>query len=223
MDPIRPDAPAQPPLAPAAASALGGDAGPRIEQDFEMYLRMLTTQLENQDPLNPLNPEDYAAQLAQFSAVEQQIRTNTLLEAMGEALNLSGLADLAGWVGLEARAAGPVGFDGAPVTLYPVPAGVADSATLIVRDAAGAEIQRLAIPPVAEPVVWAGVAEGGAPLAPGIYSFEVESRARGEVVATSVPESYARVTEMRAGPDGPVAVLAGGVELPASAVRALRG
>ena len=42
----------------------------------------MTAQAKNQDPLNPIDPTDYATQLATFTQVEQQIKANTLLEKM---------------------------------------------------------------------------------------------------------------------------------------------
>ena len=49
-----------------------------ISSDFNTFLRMLTVQMQNQDPLNPIDSADYAVQLATFSGVEQQVRTNQL-------------------------------------------------------------------------------------------------------------------------------------------------
>ena len=44
-----------------------------ISSDFQTFLTMLTTQLQNQDPLNPVESSDFAVQLATFSGVEQQV------------------------------------------------------------------------------------------------------------------------------------------------------
>ena len=41
--------------------------------DFETFLKMLTTQIRNQDPLNPMEGSEFAVQLATFSGVEQQV------------------------------------------------------------------------------------------------------------------------------------------------------
>ena len=57
-----------------------------ISSDFNTFLKMLTTQLKNQDPLNPMDNSEYAVQLATFSGVEQQVKTNTLLESLGAQL-----------------------------------------------------------------------------------------------------------------------------------------
>ena len=54
-----------------------------LASDFDTFLRMLTTQMQNQDPLNPIDSTDYATQLATFSGVEQQVRTNSLLADLG--------------------------------------------------------------------------------------------------------------------------------------------
>lgn len=76
-----------------------------INSDFETFLIMLTTQMQNQDPLNPIDSSDFAVQLATFSSVEQQVKTNDLLTSLGQQFELMGLSQLAGWVGMEARVA----------------------------------------------------------------------------------------------------------------------
>jgi flagellar basal-body rod modification protein FlgD len=57
----------------------------------EDFLRLLVTQLRHQDPLEPLQAQDFASQLAQFTALEQQIQTNELLE---EQIRLRGASAL---------------------------------------------------------------------------------------------------------------------------------
>lgn len=50
----------------------------------EDFLKLLVTQLRHQDPMNPEDPKDFVAQLAQFSALEQQINANSNLESLGK-------------------------------------------------------------------------------------------------------------------------------------------
>jgi flagellar basal-body rod modification protein FlgD len=69
---------------PANTNAMGRDE----------FLKMLVAQLKNQDPLNPMDGKDMAAQLAQFSTVEQLIQMNKTLEA--QANNNNGLIDAIG-------------------------------------------------------------------------------------------------------------------------------
>lgn len=57
-------------------------AGRKLSEDFDTFLTLLTSQLENQDPLEPLSSEQFTQQLVQFSQVEQQIATNDQLESL---------------------------------------------------------------------------------------------------------------------------------------------
>lgn len=193
-----------------------------ISSDFETFLKMLTVQMKNQDPLNPIESSDYAVQLATFSGVEQQVKTNDLLKTLTENLGGAGLAQYGGWVGMEGRAAVPALFDGSPVTVLPKPAAGADSAQLVVRDANGREVQRQAIATDGAPVQWIGVGADGKPLARGTYSFVVESFTDGARTAESAAEIYAPVTEVRSDATGVKIVFAGGGEVSARTVSALR-
>ncbi len=193
-----------------------------ISSDFNTFLRMLTVQMQNQDPLNPIDSADYAVQLATFSGVEQQVRTNQLLADMQGKFQQLGMAEMASWIGKEARSAAPVSYDGSPVTLSPNPAVGANRAVLVVKDAQGNLVSREEIPASAEPYQWLGAGLDGNPLPAGTYSVELESL-NGETVISSLPvEHYARVIEARGGTGGTTLVLEGGAEVLASDVTALR-
>ncbi len=206
--------PATPSVAPPQTS--------KISSDFDTFLRMLTVQMQNQDPLKPIDSADYAVQLATFSGVEQQVRTNQLLLDMQGRFQQFGMAEMASWIGKEARSDAPVYYDNAPVTLSPNPARGATSAALVVKDAQGNLVSREEIPVSAEPYSWLGAGADGSPLPRGMYSVTLESM-NGETVIDSRPvEHYSRVIEARGGPDGTRLVLEGGAEVLASSVTALR-
>ena len=82
-------------------------------------------QMENQDPLNPVDSSDYAVQLATFSGVEQQVQTNDLLRSLATQLGSDGMAQMLAWVGKEARAPTAAYFDGGAITLAPNPVTIA--------------------------------------------------------------------------------------------------
>lgn len=63
------------------------------------FLKMLIAQLQNQDPLNPLQGADFAAQLAQFSSLDQLTQMNTQLSALTSALSSTNNSQLAGLIG----------------------------------------------------------------------------------------------------------------------------
>lgn len=193
-----------------------------LASDFETFLKMLTAQARYQDPLEPIDSTEYAAQLAQFSMVEQQVQTNDTLAALFSQMGISNMASLAGWVGMEVRAETPAYFDGAPITIAPSPNTAADRAFLVVTDATGQEVQRKPISVSSEPVQWAGVDSTGAPFQAGVYTFTVESMAGEDVIASGPTEVYGRITEAQIKEGSVVLVLAGGQTLPATSVSALR-
>lgn len=193
-----------------------------ISSDFETFLKMLTAQAQYQDPLEPIDSSEYAAQLAQFSMVEQQVLANDLLADLATQLGAGNISQMAGWIGMEARTSAPVLFDGSPITVNPNPAAAADEVALIVRDGSGAVVQRLAMPVSAEPVQWGGVADGGTPFDQGLYSFEVESLRDGEIILSEPAESYARVTEVRQLNGESIVVLEGGSSVLADTISGLR-
>ena len=197
-------------------------ATPKITSDFNTFLRMLTVQMQNQDPMNPIDSADYAVQLATFSGVEQQVRTNQLLADMQGKFSQLGMAEMASWIGKEARSPAPVRYDGSPVTLSPNPAAGATRAVLVVKDAQGKLVSRDEIPVSAAPYQWLGAGIDGSPLPSGTYSIALESLNGERVIATTPVEHYARVIEAKGGTGGTKLVLEGGVEVLASEVTALR-
>lgn len=194
-----------------------------ISSDFETFLRMLTVQMENQDPLNPTDSAEYAMQLATFSSVEQQVLTNDLLTALSSQMTTSGLSQMADWVGNEARAAVPAYFSGSPITVAPNPAAASDYVELVVYDSDGNEVDRSEIPVSADPIEWAGTGADGTPLESGLYQFNVESYSNGELILESVSEVYSTVREVRSQDGGIYLLMEGDVSVLASDVSAVRG
>lgn len=209
-------------ITPVNTGTPAAKSGSAITSDFTTFLKMLTTQMQNQDPLNPIDSTDYATQLATFSGVEQQVRTNTLLSDLGQQFGLLGMAQLAGWVGQEARSAGPVWMGGAPADLQLEPATGATRAMLVARDAAGNIATREEVPVTAGAYQWLGGDMAGNPLPSGPYQLTVESWNGDQQLTTTPVQSYARITEARNGPDGVTLMLQGGITVKATEVTALR-
>lgn len=193
-----------------------------ISSDFETFLRMLTVQMENQDPLNPVDSSDYAVQLATFSGVEQQVQTNDLLRSLAIQLGASGMAQMASWVGKEARSPAAAQFDGNTITLTPKISPLADRAEIVVSNANGAEVDRFDVPVGAETVDWSGADRSGFPLPLGLYSFSVSSYSGEEVLTKTPAEIYSTVTEVRSQNGETVLILKGGAAIASSQVTALR-
>ena len=209
-------------LSASAAPATTQKPKSALSGDFETFLKMLTAQMKNQDPLNPIESSDYAVQLATFSNVEQSVRTNQLLEGLQSQFGVLGMAQLAGWVGQEARAAAPVYFDGGPVTLSPNPAASADRAVLVVKDAQGRVVSREDLPVSADAYQWLGADMTGDQLPRGTYNLSLESYFEDSLLMQNAVEYYAPILEAKGGEGGTRLVLRGGIEVSATAVTALR-
>lgn len=221
IDAITPPIP-QPQAPVAAPVAAEGFSGASAGADFQTFLTMLTAQLKNQDPLNPLESTDFAIQLATFAGVEQQALGNKFLEQMAGQSGTGGAGNIAGWIGKEARTTAPVWFGNDPITLDIAPHNLADSVQLVARDTRGREVAREEIGAGAGQIDWLGRTPDGAKLADGLYEFTVESWLGGEKIQEVAAGAYARITEAQFGTDGGRLIFAGGGSAPASEITALR-
>ena len=190
-----------------------------ITSDYQTFLNMLTTQMQNQDPLNPMEATDLAVQLATFSGVEQQVLTNQLLEGLATRM---GLAELTAWVGMEVLSAAPAWFSGTPLDLVPPDPIGADAAELVVRDSFGTEVARIAVPPDADRLVFEGLDHDGFPLPEGHYTFELASYLSGDLISTAPVLSYSHVDEARNELGQVLLVLEGGTVVDSRNVIGLR-
>ena len=193
-----------------------------ISSDFETFLKMLTVQMENQDPLDPTDSAEYAMQLATFSGVEQQVLTNDLLTSLMTQMNATGMAQIADWVGKEARAAMPAHFSGSPITIAPNPVATADTVELVVYDSDGNEVERSEIPVSADPIEWSGTSADGTPYEHGLYEFRVVSSSNGEVLLDDLADVYASVQEVRSEAGEIILMMEGDVAVLSSTVSAIR-
>lgn len=206
-----------PPRASAAGTSSAGSFA--AKSDYMTFLRMLTVQMQNQDPLNPISSTDFAVQLATFSGVEQQTQTNQLLQAM---LGRMGLAELGGWIGMEVLSAAGAWFDGAPVTLAPSLPAEAERGLLLVRDAGGTIVDTFEIARGAGDIRWDGRTLQGTMAAAGLYSFTLEAYRGDELVAATPVAAYQTVTEARRAEDRIDLILVGGMRLDSATVTGLR-
>lgn len=193
-----------------------------LSSDFETFLKMLTVQVQNQDPLNPVDSTDYATQLATFSSVEQQVLTNDLLKDMATQLGGSGLQQAGQWIGMEALARAPVWFNDAPISVRPEYAEGADRAELIVRDSTGEIVQTFDLENLPEDIVWSGVDEDGNLLPIDVYSFQIEHYQGETLLETTTPLAYNRIVEVREDEGDLLIRLSDGTEIPSTMVTGLR-
>ena len=174
--------------------------------DYETFLQMLTTQMQNQNPLNPMEASDFAVQLATFSGVEQQVQTNRLLESLSTGQEMR---DMANWVGMSARTAKGAHFHGSPITVA-------------TPTAESAERVELVVPPGDSSVTWSGRTDDGSAMPHGHYTFELTVHPEDGSPTRAPAEVYTRVVEAQRSEQGPRLVLEGGTRVAPGEITALR-
>lgn len=184
--------------------------GLKVEANFDTFLALLTAQLRNQDPLEPVNSTDFVAQLAQFSAVEQQVQTNDALTSILGLLGGGDISSLASWLGAEVQSTGPVYFSGSPLALTTTPTPDATQSNLVVRNTSGDIIARQPVDGVDTKISWNGLDVNGVPAPDGLYSFTVESANGTAILPTQQAVGFTKVEEVRVDSDEPTLVLQGG-------------
>lgn len=78
----------------------------KLDEDLNQFLTLLVTQLQNQDPLEPLNANEFTSQLVQFASVEQQIYQNSNLEKLVEMQQTSQVGSMVSYLGTSIEANG---------------------------------------------------------------------------------------------------------------------
>ena len=163
-----------PPSSSAAPNAAASATS--LAKNFDTFLTILTAQIQNQDPLEPLDSTQFTEQLVQFSGVEQQIRTNQSMEALIAATRSNAGASLSGYLGdtAEIDAAGAA-FSGDPITWrFSMPRDATKS-TITVTNPDGDVIYSQTGPKAAgsHEFQWDGQLTGGETAAPGPYYINV--------------------------------------------------
>lgn len=210
------------PLLPAPTDISPTQSTSGISSDFETFLKMLTVQMENQDPLNPVDSADYAVQLATFSSVEQQVLTNDLLTTLAASMSGGGIGALGQWVGMDVRAGSAAQFNGTDVDLVLPEFQDADRRVLVIRTEAGELATRLDIPVDGTDHKWDGKLADGTTAKEGIYQFSVETFKDGSLRSNDPASPYNRVREAIIENGETLLLLEGNILVTPSDVSALR-
>src|SRR5258708_25414914 len=90
------------PTKDASGASLTSTAGSTLAGNFQTFLTLLTTQLQYQNPLDPLETNQFTQQLVQFAGVEQQLKTNDQLTALVSLQQTAQSTQVLGFVGTTA-------------------------------------------------------------------------------------------------------------------------
>jgi flagellar basal-body rod modification protein FlgD len=86
----------------SSSNSLSSSTGSTLAGNFQTFLTLLTTQLQNQNPLDPLDTNQFTQQLVQFAGVEQQLKTNDTLAQLLSLQQTTQATQALGFVGKTA-------------------------------------------------------------------------------------------------------------------------
>ncbi len=191
--------------------------------DFQTFLTLLTAQLKNQDPLKPVQSTEFVAQLASFSAVEQQVKSNAKLESILQALASGATGGLSQWIGQDVRNPGSASYENKPLDVLYQSHTDADRVELIVYDENNNIVARQDVNKDANNVQWSGILADGSRAPTGArYHFETNSIKEGNVIANAPAQVFSTVQEVRKSNGQPMLYFADGTQMLASDVEAIR-
>ncbi|MEM7169521.1 MAG: flagellar hook capping FlgD N-terminal domain-containing protein [Pseudomonadota bacterium] len=199
------------------------DAG-SLSETFDNFLTLLTTQLQNQDPLSPMDTNQFTEQLVQFSSVEQALATNEKLDQLISLQGGSNLNAAVAYLGNEITASGEQLSlqDGTARISYTLGTAAAE-ATLLISNPAGTVLRALPIDTEAgrHDVTWDGTDAQGNSLPDGVYNFTVAARDGDGEPLTATQEFHGTVTGVRTD-NGNITLVSGGLEISADDITAVR-
>lgn len=163
----------------SSASSANNASRQSIADNFDTFLSLLTTQLKNQNPLDPLDTNQFTSQLVQFTSVEQQLKTNDFLEALLLSNGNASSSQAVGYIGKEVTAVGNKSelIDGqAQWNFYLEDA--ASNVTVTVKDAAGKVVHTHtgALDAGWGKFTWDGVGDDGKTYPDGSYVVSIDAR-----------------------------------------------
>lgn len=161
-----------------------------LAENFETFLTLLTAQLQNQDPLEPVDSTEFTNQLVQFSGVEQQIQTNKNIAELISITTASTAASLSGYLGqtIEVNSiTGDLGEEGLN-WYYEMPDGV-EKVNLTIQSQDGSIVYTddISTDKGEAAYTWTGQTSSGKELTEGRYSLVIRAEnANGETVNVPV-------------------------------------
>ena len=84
-------------------------AGDKLFSNYQDFVKLLTVQLQNQDPTKPLETDQLTQQIAQLSQVEQQVNTNKNLEKLMLAFSQTQTSNMVSYIGKQVEALRNIG------------------------------------------------------------------------------------------------------------------
>ena len=161
----------------AATTTSGSTASlTRLSENLDNFLTILTTQLQHQDPLSPMDTHEFTNQLVQFASVEQEIQGNKNLEALIALQQTNIMVGAVSYIGKDVEATGQTAKleDGEATFIYSLPEA-AQAAVLAIYDDSGAQVlfKKAETAAGRHEFVWDGKNDKGQSLPDGNYTIQI--------------------------------------------------
>lgn len=175
--------------------------------DFTTFLKILTTQLENQDPMDATDTDQFTQELVEFAGVEQQISTNDKLDTIISTLDGNGITPLLSYVGKTVEVSDDdqiVLQDGSATFSYTL-ASAASDVTITVKDADGSTVATMSglTASGVNRVSWDGTTDDGDTAEDGVYTVEIEAtNSSDKSITVSNIDLIGAVTSIQTDSDG---------------------
>ncbi len=168
------------------------DGSSTTEMGKDQFLELFIAQLENQDPLNPTENEEFVAQLAQFSALEQSIAQNENLQTLIMTEYAQVKAGTVSYIGKEIQAAGDwVNYEkGTEASMNFELLGDAEEVTVSIYDEDGNLVREMDLADQTHGTVsftWDGKDKNNSPMASGRYTYEVSAKDADDNKVEAIP------------------------------------
>jgi len=166
-------------------------SGTQIAQNFNQFLKLLTTQLQNQNPLDPLDTNQFTEQLVQFAQVEQQLNMNQSLGTLISLQSATQASAALGFLGADVVVNGATAHLAAGSATWGFSADKPATAVINVSDSNGAVVysESRTIGSGQQSFTWNGNSSSGQPLPEGDYTISITAKdASGQIssIATDV-------------------------------------
>ncbi|MCO4055478.1 MAG: flagellar hook assembly protein FlgD [Bosea sp.] len=163
--------------AAATATATSSKSRAQIAGNFNQFLNLLTTQLKNQNPLEPLDTNQFTQQLVQFAQVEQQLQQNETLTSLLSMSRSTTTANAMGFVGNRVTMDGSTSGlkDGSAQWRLDSPKG--GSATITIKNKAGSVVatEKMTLNAGTQNFTWNGRTSTGGTATDGDYTIVVDA------------------------------------------------
>jgi flagellar basal-body rod modification protein FlgD len=162
----------------ATAAATSATSGPNITKNFDQFLQLLTTQLKNQNPLEPLDTNQFTQQLVQFAQVEQQINMNQSLSALLALQSATQTSAALGFLGSTVVVNGDTAALTGGKATWSFSADRPAAATINIKNAAGEVVfsDTRTVSAGSQEYTWNGRGTNGLLLPDGNYTISVTAK-----------------------------------------------